>query len=127
MVKASIAEIAATVDGRTAPRQFLKTVAAHPDVVALRAAVNGELGQWEEWTYAQYRDNAERGAAGLRARGVEAGDRILLFMRNRPEFHWLDVAAQLLRATPVSVYNSSSPEELQYLASHAEARVAVVE
>ena len=48
-------------------------------------------------------------------------------MRNRPEFHWLDLAAQFLRATPVSIYNSSSPEEIQYLASHAEAEIAVVE
>ena len=43
-------------------------------------------------------------------------------MRNRPEFHWLDLAAQFVRATPVSIYNSSSPEELAYLAEHSEAR-----
>ena len=48
-------------------------------------------------------------------------------MRNRPDFHWFDAAAQFLRATPVSIYNSSSPEEIQYLAGHAEARVAIVE
>ena len=38
-------------------------------------------------------------------------------MRSRPDFHWLDLAAQFIRATPVSIYNSSSPEEIQYLAS----------
>jgi long-chain acyl-CoA synthetase len=32
-----------------------------------------------------------------------------------------------VRATPVSIYNSSSPEEIQYLASDAGARVAIVE
>jgi long-chain acyl-CoA synthetase len=52
---------------------------------------------------------------------------VLLMMRNRPDFHWLDLAAQFVRATPVSIYNSSSPEEIQYLAEHAEARVAIVE
>ena len=41
---------------------------------------------------------------------------MLLMMRNRPDFHWFDLAAQFLRATPVSIYNSSSPEEIQYLA-----------
>src|SRR5690606_11484717 len=50
-----------------------------------------------------------------------------LMMRNIPEFHWLDLAAQLVRATPVSIYNSSSPEEIQYLADHAEAEIAIVE
>ena len=48
-------------------------------------------------------------------------------MRNRPEFHSYDLAAQFLRATPVSIYNSSSPEEVQYLAGHAGAEVAIVE
>src|SRR5215210_8008855 len=61
------------------------------------------------------------------ADGVAAGDRLLLMMRNRPDFHWFDTAAQFLRATPVSIYNSSSPEEIAYLAGHAEAEVAVVE
>ncbi len=52
---------------------------------------------------------------------------MLLMMRNRPEFHWFDLAAQFLRATPVSIYNSSSPEEIQYLADHAGAEIAIVE
>ena len=48
-------------------------------------------------------------------------------MRNRPDFHWFDAAAQFLRATPVSIYNSSSPEEISYLAGHAEAQLAILE
>ena len=48
-------------------------------------------------------------------------------MRNRPDFHWFDAAAQFLRATAVSIYNSSSPEEIAYLAGHAGAKVAILE
>jgi long-chain acyl-CoA synthetase len=48
-------------------------------------------------------------------------------MRNRPDFHWFDAACQFLRAVPVSIYNSSSPEEVAYLAGHAGAQVAVLE
>src|SRR4029079_7079940 len=33
----------------------------------------------------------------------------------------------LLGATPISIYNSSSPEQVAYLAGHAEASVAIVE
>ncbi|MFP5327632.1 MAG: AMP-dependent synthetase/ligase, partial [Acidimicrobiia bacterium] len=58
---------------------------------------------------------------------VTAGERVLLMMRNRPDFHWLDLGAQFVRATPVSIYNSSSPEEIEFLAGHAEARIAIVE
>ncbi len=47
--------------------------------------------------------------------------------RNRPEFHIADVAVLLLGATPISIYNSSAPEQVQYLAGHCEASVAIVE
>jgi long-subunit acyl-CoA synthetase (AMP-forming) len=48
-------------------------------------------------------------------------------MRNRPDFHWLDTAAQFLRITPVSIYNSSSVEEIVYLSTHCEAQAAILE
>ncbi len=127
MAKASIADISEATKGLTAPVMWLKTVAANPDVVALQSAVDGEPGTWNTWTYAQCREKAEWAAAGLRAHGVVPGQRVLLLMRNRPDFHWFDVAAQLLRATPVSIYNSSAPEEIIYLAGHAEAEVVIVE
>jgi long-chain acyl-CoA synthetase len=82
---------------------------------------------WNVWTLRDVADKAAAAAAGLRANGVKPGQRILLMIRNRPDFHWFDIAAQLLRASPVSIYNSSSPEEIQYLANHAEAGIAIVE
>jgi long-chain acyl-CoA synthetase len=66
-------------------------------------------------------------AAGLAHLGVGAGRPVLLMLRNRPEFHWLDLAAQFLRAVPISIYNSSSPEEIAYLAEHCGAEVAILE
>ena len=84
-------------------------------------------GGWNAWTLQQFSDQVAKAAAGLQAAGIGAGEQVLLMMRNRPDFHWFDAAAQFLRATPVSIYNSSSPEEIQYLAGHAEARVAIVE
>ena len=48
-------------------------------------------------------------------------------MRNIPEFHIVDLAVVLCGATPISIYNSSSAEQVSYLAGHGGARVAVVE
>ena len=86
-------------------------------------------GGWNSWTLQEFADQVARAAAGLGGVGVGVGhgEQMLLMMRNRPDFHWFDAAAQFMRATPVSIYNSSSPEEIQYLAGHAEARVAIVE
>ena len=125
MSRSTTAEIDARVAGLTVPKQFADLVAAHPDRVLLRA-MDG-AGGWVEHTVADVAERAARVATGLRAHGVRAGERVMLMMRNIPAFHWFDLGAQLARATPVSIYNSSSPEEIHYLAEHAEARVIIVE
>ena len=48
-------------------------------------------------------------------------------LRNRPEFHVLDMAALFCGGTPVSIYNSSSPEQIQYLVDHCEATIAIAD
>jgi long-subunit acyl-CoA synthetase (AMP-forming) len=59
--------------------------------------------------------------------GVRAGDTVGLMMVNRPEFHVVDLAAIHLGATPFSVYNTSSPEQIEYLFGDAGNKLAVVE
>jgi long-subunit acyl-CoA synthetase (AMP-forming) len=113
------------VAGRTVPSEFLKTVRAHADRAALRwRRSDGSLG---EWTFRNYADRTARVAGALRQRGVRRGDRIVLMMKNRPEFHAVDMAAAFLGATPISIYNSSSPEQIGYLVDHCGARLGVVE
>ncbi|MGA7759987.1 MAG: AMP-dependent synthetase/ligase [Ilumatobacteraceae bacterium] len=125
MPLSTIAEVEAATGRSTAPQLFLDLVGQAPSSPALHS-MSGDSG-WNVWTVQEYADQVARAAAGLAAVGVGAGERMLLMMRNRPDFHWFDAAAQFLRATPVSIYNSSSPEEVQYLAGHAEARVAIIE
>ena len=48
-------------------------------------------------------------------------------MRNIVEFHMLDMAVVFCGATPISIYNSSSPEQVAYLAGHCGAKVGIVE
>ncbi len=112
--------------GRTVATLFQATVAAHPDRGALRwRDADGET--WHELTWAQWADQATRLAGALGELGVGRGDRVVLMMRNRPEFHVADIAVVLCGATPISIYNSSAPDQVQYLAGHSEATVAIVE
>jgi long-chain acyl-CoA synthetase len=122
---ATISDIDSIVVGKTVPTQFLELVRANPSSPALHS-IKGE-SDWNVWTLSELSDLVARAAGGLTKAGVQPGQRVLLMMRNRPDFHWFDAAAQFLRATPVSIYNSSSPEEIQYLAGHAEAKLAIVE
>ena len=116
--------IDAKVEGQTVASRWLETVATHPDLVALRTK-DGD--GWVETTFAQLADQVARTAAGLRSLGVGPGDRVVLMMRNIPEFHVVDLAAVLCGATPISIYNSSAPDQVAYLVGHSKARVAVVE
>jgi len=100
---------------------FLRTVQRQPDHVAVR-----EL-HGEQMTWSQYADRAARFAGGLAGLGVTAGDRVVLMMRNRIEFHVTDIGVLAAGATPISIYNSSSPEQIAYLVNHCQASVAVVE
>ncbi|HYI61965.1 MAG TPA: AMP-dependent synthetase/ligase [Acidimicrobiales bacterium] len=118
------AEIDATVEGQTIPSLFRATVARVPERVALRWRDGDD---WKSWTFTELADRACRAATGLAAAGVGPGDRVVLMMRNCPEFHALDLAALLLGATPISIYNSSSAEQVQYLVGHSRAQVALVE
>ncbi len=118
-------ELHARVDGRTLCTGFLETVAAHGPEVALRSM--HEDGSWDEWTFDRYADEVARVATGLADLGVGKGDRVVLMIRNRPEFHVADLAVLYLGGTPISIYNSSSPEQVAYLAGHSEAKVAIVE
>ena len=48
-------------------------------------------------------------------------------MVNRPEFNLIDCAALHLGVTPFSIYNTSAPDQIEYVFSNAENRVVVVE
>ena len=112
------------VAGQTVVTEFLKTVAEYGSQRALRWMVGED---WHEMTFAELADQAARVAGGLADLGVSHGDRVVLMLRNVHEFHVADLAVLLCGATPVSIYNSSSPEQIAYLAGHCEATLGIVE
>ena len=78
----------------TFPQLFAETVAAHPDRTALRWKVGDAFA---EWTWTDYAERVARVAAALRDLGVGHGDRVVLMLRNRPEFHIADVGGVAAR------------------------------
>jgi long-chain acyl-CoA synthetase len=103
------------MSAKTVPAQFLETVTAFGAQAALRWKVGDDF---EECTWAQYAERATRVAGALGELGVGPGDRVVFIMRNRPEFHVADIAVMLCGATPISIYNSSAPDQIEYLAGH---------
>ena len=101
---------------------FQKTAAREPDAIALRSA-DGSV----ELSWAAYAREVRELAAGLAGLGVRRGDTVAILMVNRPEFHLIDAAALHLGATPFSIYNTSSPEQIDYLFSNAQNEVVVTD
>src|SRR4051812_33091675 len=66
-------------------------------------------------TYAELEARVSRAAHGLRALGVDAGDRVALFLPNIPEFAVAYLAAQKLGAIAVSVNALLRTDELRYV------------
>ncbi len=120
------AAISEVVADQTITTEFVKNVDRNGDQVALRWK-DSETDAWHEMTYLSFADAVARAAAGLVAQGLGAGDRLMLMIRNQPEFHVLDTAALFVGATPVSIYNSSSSDQIEYLGNDAEATMAIVE
>jgi long-chain acyl-CoA synthetase len=101
---------------------FQITSAQRPGDVALRTIADGISITWGE-----YAQRVRQLAGALAALGVGHGDTVGFMLTNRPEFHLLDTAAMHLAATPFSIYNTCSPEQIAYLLDDAANRVMIVE
>jgi len=101
---------------------FQVTAREFPDRVAIRTK-----GDELSMTWSGYNDKVKQLAAGLAGLGLKRGDTIGVMLTNRPEFHWVDAAAMHLGATPYSVYNTYSPEQIEYLVSDAQNSILVTE
>jgi long-chain acyl-CoA synthetase len=110
--------------GRTVCSVFLDTVAAHGRRPALRER---EGDGWRAVTYAELAGQVARAAAGLRALGLQPGERVILMLGNRVAFAVADLAVLFAGGTPVSIYNSSSAERAGWLAHHCQAALAVLD
>ena len=117
-------EILAAVAGQTVVTEFLKTVGSYGSNRALRW-LDGE--EWHALTFDEYADQVARVAGALQDLGIGRGDRVVLMMRNIYQFHIADLAVLCCGGTPISVYNSSSAEQIAYLVGHCGATMAILE
>ena len=101
---------------------FQTTAAEWADSPALRLK-DSDFGA----SFAEYAATVRRRAAGFAALGLGRGDTVGFMLVNRPGFFLSDCAAMHLGATCFSVYNTSSPEQIEYVVADAANRVIVTE
>jgi long-chain acyl-CoA synthetase len=99
--------------------QHVERASTHnPDTIAI-------LFEGAAWTYAELEAQAGRCANALRALGVQAGDRVALFLPNLPEFIVAYLGALKLGAIAVSVNAQLKQPEVEFLLRDSGAGVIV--
>jgi len=92
---------------------------------AMPAYREKEFGIWQTWTWAEAAEEIRAIALGLLNLGIERGDHIAIIGRNRPAHYMAMVAAQMVRAVPVPLYQDAVSDEMAYVLDHSGARLVV--
>ena len=111
-----------TSEPSTLCEAFQATAARRGGADALRTPGAKVALSWRE-----YAGRVRALAAGLAAHGIGRGDVVAMMLANRPEAHLIDTAALHLGATPFSVYNTSSAEQIEYVLADSGATLIVTE
>src|ERR1700689_3547246 len=83
-------------------------------------------GTWQPLGWREVRDQVARLARGLRALGVERGDRIALIAENRPEWVIADLAILAAGGVTVPAYCTNTVEDHCHILTNSGARFAIV-
>ena len=97
---------------------FARSCAARPDADAV-------VADGARWSYAKADAEATRIAAGLAALGIDARDRVVLLLGNRPEFLFVLLAVQRLGAIAVPVGIREQRPGIAYVAQQCDAKAIV--
>ncbi len=108
----------------TFPQLLLDHARQRPDAPAIREK---DLGIWQTLSWRQLRDEVEALAAGLQQAGLSRGDHLAVIGENRPRLYAAMIAAQVIGAIPVPLYQDAAAQEMAFVFENAGIRHAVVE
>ncbi|MFS8479418.1 MAG: long-chain fatty acid--CoA ligase [Micromonosporaceae bacterium] len=114
---------------RSIPDMFLKRVADTPDRDAFGYPVpDGAGGETVKWlTWAQVAERAKAIAAGLRALGVGAEDRVAIAANTRLEWVLADLGIMCAGAATTTVYPTTEPEDACFIIGDSGSKVVIAE
>jgi long-chain acyl-CoA synthetase len=103
---------------------FRERARSRPNAVALR---HHDGHGWQPITWRAYEQAVAEVAAGLRAWGLEPGDRVGLLSGNCPEWHIADLGILSAGLVSTPVYSTSSSTQVAHVLHDAGARLCFVE
>jgi len=109
-------------DAKNLYEAFLTTVARQGDAPAVISEDEGISYSWNDLAA-----RVRALAGGFNSLGLTRGDTLSLLTNNRADFIPTDLAAVSLGAVPFSIYQTSSPEQIEYLLKDSAAKIIVIE
>jgi long-chain acyl-CoA synthetase len=83
-------------------------------------------GAWRVISSEELRTAVEEVSMGLRALGVEKGDKVAILSENRPEWAIADLATLAIGAADAPVYSTLTPAQVLYILNDSESKVVFV-
>ncbi|WP_053071971.1 AMP-dependent synthetase/ligase [Ornithinibacillus contaminans] len=101
-----------------------RTVTKYPQKDAFMWKINGI---YQHMSYEVFWEKIYVAASGLKALGIEAGDKVAILSNSNPMWGITDFALASIEAVSVPVYPTLPPEQITYILKNADARAIVVE
>lgn len=83
--------------------------------------------QWYPVTWQQFADESDIIGAALIAAGVSVGDMVAIFSANHTRWLTVDFASYAIRAVPVAIFSTSTPDQVAYIVNDAAAETLFVD
>lgn len=108
----------------TLPGRLTLWAERRPHKVALRVK---RLGVWQEITWREYYRSVQATAHALSYLGASPGDHIAILSENRPEWLYVDLAAQSIGARSVGIYQTNPAVDVAYIVNHSQSTILFCE
>ena len=110
--------------GDTWPKILHYNNARYADKIAMRSK---RYGIWRKHTWADYYVEVKYLALGLKALGMEPGNRVAVIGDNAFQWYCAQLAIQSNLGIAAGIYSDLSPQEIKYILVQSQARYAIVE
>jgi long-chain acyl-CoA synthetase len=112
------------VRGKTITELLYTAESQHPNSRALNHP-RGE-GNWQTWSTAEFRQEAEDIANGLIGLGMEPGSHLATFMESDAYFCLVDMGCLMAQVIDVPIYLTHKDEQIEYVIKHSESSIVAV-
>lgn len=83
-------------------------------------------GDWRSLTFGEVARRVRELALGLKALGIDDGDRVAIWSENRPEWNLADLATLAIGAVDVPIYATQTRAQVEYILADSAARAIFV-